>query len=114
MRDSACVQYWPNPAHKKETTEAGPPGWHPGKDACPERMSVDERNELLRDSIPLDPDNPCSRRWAIRRAEGLLEFFDVKWTGTLEGDDVFHGHPASYVPVAILRRFRDRGDVSGA
>ena len=29
------MRYWPNPAHKRETTEAGPPAWSPDKDPCP-------------------------------------------------------------------------------
>jgi hypothetical protein len=41
------MRYWPNPAHKQETTEAGPPQWRPGKEPCPREMTVAERDELL-------------------------------------------------------------------
>jgi len=42
------------------------------------------------------------------------DYFDVKWTGHLGGDEEFHGHPASYVPAAILRVFRDDGRITAA
>ena len=29
------MYYYPNPAHKTETTEAGPPRWRPDKEPCP-------------------------------------------------------------------------------
>jgi hypothetical protein len=50
----------------------------------------------------------------MRRAEGGVEFYDIKWTGFLDDDDEFHGHPASYVPATILRRFRDGGRITAA
>jgi len=114
MQDSPVMQYWPNPAHKKETTEAGPPQWWPAKDVCPSDMSVDERDMLLSASIPLDEGNPRSRRWTLRRLDGALEFFDIKWTRHIDGDEEFHGHPASFVPARILRVFRDQESISGA
>jgi hypothetical protein len=39
------MRYWPNPAHKAETTEAGPPLWTPDKDLCPTGMTVAERRD---------------------------------------------------------------------
>lgn len=112
--DNRRVKYWPNPAHKVETTEAGPPEWHPGKDPCPPDMTVDERTALLDCSIACDPDDPIARRWTMRRSQDGLEFFDIKWTGGLDGENIFHGHPASYVPAVILRTFRDLGHISQA
>ena len=49
------LRYWPNPSHKTETTEAGPPRWNPDKDKCPSDMTVAERNELLKASIAVEP-----------------------------------------------------------
>ncbi|MGH7269595.1 MAG: hypothetical protein ACREJ3_04115, partial [Polyangiaceae bacterium] len=74
------MRYWPNPAHKVETTEAGPPAWTPDKDRCPPRMTIEERRALLGASVPLDADDLHSRRFAIRRTERGIELFDVKWT----------------------------------
>lgn len=68
------MYYFPNPAHKRETTEAGPPRWRPDKEPCP-KMSPRERATLLRDSIARDPASPTSQRFAIRRGASGLEFF---------------------------------------
>ena len=54
------MRYFANPAHKKETTEAGPPRWRPDKEPCPEGMTLRERTELLRESIAETPDSPTS------------------------------------------------------
>jgi hypothetical protein len=104
------MKYWPNPAHKVETTEAGPPVWNPDKDPCPAGMTVQERRGLLEQSLALDEGDPRSRRFAVRRTEQGLELFDVKWTqDDADGVPVFHGHPASRVPRAILKQWRDAG-----
>ena len=90
---SLCeVRYWPNPAHKSETTEAGPPVWRPDKEKCPDDMTVTERDDLLAASIPLT-NEPQSRRFAVRRTNQRLELFDVKCHGTVDGEPEFHGHP---------------------
>ena len=34
-RPGSMMRYFPNPAHKRETTEAGPPRWRPDKEPCP-------------------------------------------------------------------------------
>jgi len=107
--------YWPNPAHKAETTEAGPPLWTPDKDLCPTGMTVAERRDLLATSVPANEEDPRSRRFALRRTEHGLELFDVKWTeDSPGGDPVFHGHPASRVPRTVLKRWRDDGVVTAA
>lgn len=104
------MRYWPNPAHKRETTEAGPPCWRPGKEPCPPNMTVAERDSLLQASLPEDETNPASRRYAVRRDDtGRLQFFEAKFTEEREGARVFHGHPTRRVPARILRRFRDQG-----
>ncbi len=36
-----------NPAHKVETTEAGPPAWRPDKTPCPKGMTLAERTQPL-------------------------------------------------------------------
>lgn len=102
------MRYFPNPAHKLETTEAGPPRWWPDKEPCP-RMSPQERDVLLRDSVALDPESETSRRYAVHRGDSGLEFFEAKCTRVVEGDPEYHGHPTSRVPSKVLRIFRDRG-----
>ena len=106
------MRYFPNRAHKVETTEAGPPGWRPNKEPCPEGMTVRERAELLRDSIAEDPDASASRRFAVRRTESGLEFFTAQATRVVNGEVEYHGYPVHYVPGKVLRQFRDRGDIS--
>ena len=108
------MRYWPNPAHKKETTEAGPPRWHPGKTACPSDMTLRERRQLLVTSIALDPNEPHSRRFNIRRGTEGLEIFEAKFTQDIDGDAEFHGYPCTFVPGQILRTFRDDGRITEA
>lgn len=109
------MRYWPNPAHKEETTEAGPPAWNPNKEKCPRGMTVPERTELLEASIPIKPNDPRSRRFAVRRTEsGRLEFFDIKYTRDVDDDIEFHGHPASRVDRGVLKIWRDRGTITDA
>jgi hypothetical protein len=106
------MRYWPNPAHKRETTVAGPPAWRPDKEPCPDDLSVDERDELLEASIPRDPEDPASRRWVARRGPNGLELYDVKCSGEVAGEPEFHGHPASFVPAVVLRQLRDAGQIT--
>ena len=106
------MRYFPNQAHKLETTEAGPPAWRPDKTPCPKEMTLRERAQLLRDSIPLDPDSPTSRRFAIRRNQSGLEFFTARVTQVANGEVVYNGYPASHVPGSVLRQFRDGGVIS--
>jgi hypothetical protein len=106
--------YWPNPAHKIEATDAGPPQWSPDKEKCPV-MSSTETNELLESSIPLDESDPTSRRFAVRLVAGAFEFFEAKFTQIRpEGQLEFHGHPTRRVPAVVLRRFRSRLSLSEA
>lgn len=106
------MRYWPNPAHKRQTTEAGPPRWRPDKEPCPDDMTIDERRQLLDSAVPLDPSNPRSRRFNVRRGTAGMELYDAKWTQDVAGEPEFHGHPATFVPAKILRALRDKGRIS--
>ena len=108
------MRYFANPAHKLETTEAGPPRWRPDKTPCPEGMTFRERTILLRESVAEDPDSPESRRFAVRRTEFGLEFFAAQMTQVVNDEVEYHGYPTRWVPGRILRRFRDQGKISHA
>lgn len=105
--------YWPNPAHKRDTSEAGPPRWRPDKTPCP-TMTVEERDELLSSSVPLDANDPTSRRYALRMGLAGPEWFEGRFTQYVREDLVFHGFPTEHVPARVLRQFRDRGVISNA
>ena len=107
------MYYYPNRAHKRETTEAGPPGWRPDKEPCP-NMTPQERAALLQDSIAIDPRSPTSQRFAFRRTIAGLEFFTARMTQVVKGDVKFHGYPTRQVPVSVLRAFRDQDLISQA
>jgi hypothetical protein len=101
------MRYWPNPAHKSDTTEAGPPVWSPDKEKCPRGMTIDERDDLLVKSIPIDDADPTSRRFVARRTERGLEIYDIKFTRMVGDDAEFHGHPATRIDRRVLRKMRD-------
>jgi hypothetical protein len=103
------MRYWPNPAHKRETTEAGPPRWRPDKEPCPDDMTVPERNQLLETAVPSDPADPRSRRFNIRRGPRGPELYEAKWTQDVRGEPEFHGHPATYVPTTVAAKVPGRG-----
>lgn len=77
-------------------------------------MTISERKALLNESIALDPSNPTSRRFTLRRGVAGLELFDIKFHDYVNEQPEFHGHPASFVPAAILRAFRESGQISRA
>lgn len=106
------MRYVANPAHKVETTEAGPPVWRPDKTCCPKGMTLRERALLLRNSIAENPNSPTSRRFAVRRSESGLEFFAAQLTQVVNGVAEFHGYPTNHVPGRVLRQFRNRGTIS--
>jgi hypothetical protein len=108
------MRYWPNPAHKTRTSEAGPPAWSPDKDPCPSDMTVADRNALFLASVPVAPADPRARRFAIRRTTHGLEVYDVKWTRDVDDDPEFHAHPASRVPSVVLKAWRDDGTITQA
>ena len=66
--------------------------------------------------MPEHPDSPSSRRFAVRRGGRGLEFFAAQATRTAEDGEVeYHGYPTTHrVPGKVLRRFRDRGDITAA
>lgn len=105
------VRYWPNPAHKRSTTEAGVGAWRPAKEPCP-AMTIEERDALLQASLPEDGANPRSRRYAFRRTEGGLEFFEARWTRDADGEPEFHGYPTRHVPVRVLRALVHAGAIT--
>lgn len=109
------MRYKPNPAHKRETTEAGPPRWRPGKALCPSSMTAAARNELLQSSVPENRDNPASTRFAVRRGSSGLEFFVARATLIARNGEVeYHGYPAKCVPGNVLKLFFERGDINKA
>ncbi len=105
------MKYWPNPAHKRGTSEAGPPLWRPHKSVCP-KMTIDERSRLLDESIPEDANDVQSTRYALRRVATGMEWFAARFTQMDADEAVFHGYPADFVPAKVLRRFRDDGRIS--
>lgn len=109
--------YVPNPSHKLETTEAGPPRWSPKKTACPVGMSMEQRDFLVRESVPIDDDPLNPRRYAVRRVEGRLEWYrSLPTREHPDGRIEIHGHPfvPGYpkVPVKVLRRMRESGVIT--
>lgn len=108
------MRYWPNPAHKRETTVAGPPAWRPNKDPCPDDLAVEERDELLATSLPKDGAAPHSRRYNARRTDRGLELYEAKWHADVDGEPEFHGHPTRRVPGRVLRALRDEGKITVA
>ena len=77
-------------------------------------MTVAERNALLEASVPVDPGDPHSRRYVVRRTPHGIELYDLKWTRDVDGGPEFHGHPATYVPGGMLKRFRDNTVITAA
>ena len=111
---SATMRYWPNPAHKRRTSEAGPALWRPGKTPCPDDMTVAERNELLATAVPERRDDPRSRRYNVRRGARGLELYDFKWMRDVDGEPEFHGHPTTFLQGQILRELLAAGTITDA
>jgi hypothetical protein len=77
-------------------------------------MSVQERERLLLESVPEDPERPDSPRYAFRVTAQGLEWFAGRCTWMVDGEAEFHGYPASSVPIKVLKRLRDSGRLSDA
>ena len=107
------MRYWPNPTHKAETTEAGPPRWRPDSSKCP-RMDPAERNRLLEGAISEDPGRVDSVRYAFRAGAAGQEWFAARFTRMIDGEPEFHGYPCSYVPGKVLKQFWAEGRISEA
>ncbi len=109
------LSYHPNPAHKKETTEAGPPRWNPSKEICPSDMSIQEREKLLKGSESRDGSPNDPHRFAIRRIGKTIELYETRLTlQRPDGVTEVHGHPTEQIPPIVLRRMRDNGLITSA
>jgi hypothetical protein len=75
-------------------------------------MTVEERDRLLRESVPERPRDPQSPRFALRRTDRAPEWFEARCTGEEAGDCVFHGYPTSRVPARVLRHFRNNNEIT--
>jgi len=84
------------------------------KTHCPDDITVEEREDLLAQAVPVSEKDPCARRYAMRRGEHGIELFDAKLTQLDDGEPEFHGHPATFVPANVLRRFREEGRIEGS
>lgn len=92
---SSRLRYEPSPAHKDRPTEVGPPRWNASKEKCPD-MTIQERDELLAQSVSVDNDPTAPRRYAVRRAPTGTEFYECKLTRIdADGTILVHGHPTS-------------------
>lgn len=104
--------YFPNPSHKTSTSEAGPPRWNPDKTACPEDLTLDERDRLLSSSVSEDGDPLNPVRFAVRRVDGELQCFTSRLTID-HGDERIEVHGFPFIPgkpkspPRVLRRLRD-------
>jgi hypothetical protein len=105
------VLYWPNPVHKKQMTEAGHGRWRADKTPCPDDMTVAERDDLFRTSVAENPDDPCSKRYNVRRSDRGLELLEAQCAR--EGDEVVcHGYPTSHIPTKVLRILPAAGTIT--
>lgn len=106
------VRYAPNPVHKPEWTELGPPVRRSDKSPCPTDVTSLECQALLDSAIAEDAADPRSRRYAVRRAEGGVELFAAQAHSPAGREPVeFHGYPVVTAPARVLRALRDRGDL---
>lgn len=106
------LAYAPNPTHKPEWTDAGPPSFRSDKSSCPADLTVIQCRELLEASIPEDPGDPRSRRYAARRSDLGVELFAAQAHSPAGQEPIeFHGYPVPTAPAKVLRGLRDRGDI---
>jgi hypothetical protein len=77
-------------------------------------MDVAERQRLLDESIPEDPERPDSTRYTFRIGAAGHEWFAARFTRMVNDEPEFHGYPCSHVPVKVLRTLRDGGRISDA
>ena len=103
--------YWPNPAHKRRMTEAGPGRWRPDKTPCPDDLTIAERNTLFETSVAESDDDPRSRRYNVRRTALGLELYEAQ-CATIDDHVECHGYPTDHIPARILRVLRDRGSIT--
>ena len=109
------MRYIPNPLHKRKKTEVGSAKLRPEKTPCPPEMTSADSKALLLNSIPENPDNPQSRRFAVRHGSSGLEFFAAQATRTDNfGEVEYHGYPVNGVPGKVLRQLKNDGHITGA
>lgn len=107
--------YMPSAPHKTTTTEAGPPIWIPSKEKCPAELTTRDSQKLLRTSHAIGDDPLETRRWAVRRTDRGIEFYESKFTENQpDGNVVVHGHPTARVPPAVLRKMKAAGEITEA
>lgn len=109
------MRYAPNPVHKTVWTEAGSPSPWSDKTPCPADLTSGDCAELLMGSVPEDPGDPRSRRYAVRRAEVGVEIFAAQVHSPAGQEPIeLHGYPVATAPAKVLRKLRDSGDLSEA
>lgn len=89
------------------------------KEACPEEMTIEEREYLLANSYSEDDDPLNPKRYAVRRRDGRLEWYRTLLTVRHpDGSIEVHGHPFEpgypKVPTKVLRRMRDAGCITAS
>lgn len=76
-------------------------------------MTSSECEALLRGSVPEDPDDPRTRRYAVRRADTGIEIFAAQVHSPAgQHPTELHGYPVPTAPARVLRALRDRGEIS--
>ncbi len=75
-------------------------------------MSIEERRALLAESVPEDPAQLGSPRYAFRVTAQGFEWFAGRLTRIVDGEPEFHGYPTNYVPIRVLKHLRDTGRLS--
>jgi hypothetical protein len=84
-------------------------------------MTRQERDALLEASVPVDPDDPESRRFAVRRVDGRIELYEAQCGGVRDGEEEFHGYPWYHpeyrpnprpVPYSVLDRLCALGHIT--
>jgi len=67
---------------------------------------------LLQKSVPENPGDPRSRRYAVRRSDFGFELFAAQVHSPAGQEPLeFHGYPVPTAPARVLRALRDRGDL---
>lgn len=111
----AAMRYIPNPAHKRKKTEVSSAKLRPEKTPFPPEMTSADLKALLLNLIPENPDNPQSRRFAVRHDSSDLEFFVAQVPRTDNSGEVEnHGYPVNEVPGKVLPQLKNDGHITDA
>lgn len=103
--------------HKRGTFDEGPPRYQPAGTKCPGDLLQSDILRLLATSLSEDGSLASPRRFALRRWDGRLEFFETRASGFLEdGRDVLHGHPVTpaEIPVKVMRTWLRNNHISAS